>query len=200
MPTRRSSTLGPASRPVAVPEDLDLVAGGRVDGRVELPLHVRWSGPVVTYDLAGRPDRCRVYEQVLREGTDDDVRRFVDLDDLLEMYDQLVLAPTVRRTWVDWFGRHQGVDLDPVRGPEADKRRPAIIVSNDGATSTAQRLGRSASTVVPVSARTDRAYPFQVLLPAGETDVGSTRERWPDRSGPWPSSASERRSARCHRT
>ena len=29
------------------------------------------------------------------------------------------------------------VDLDPVRGSEASKRRPAVIVSNDGANSTA---------------------------------------------------------------
>lgn len=58
------------------------------------------------------------------------------------------------------------VDLDPVRGAEADKRRPAIIVSNDGANSTAQRLGHGVVTVVPVTSNTDRIYPFQVLLPA----------------------------------
>ena len=29
------------------------------------------------------------------------------------------------------------VDLDPVRGSEANKRRPAVIVSNDGANATA---------------------------------------------------------------
>ena len=101
--------VGPASRPVAVPEDLDLVSTGRVDGRVELPLHIRWSEPVVMYDMADRTDRSRVYEQVLREGTDDDVRRFVDPDELLDMFDQLVLPPAVRRAWVDWFERHRGV-------------------------------------------------------------------------------------------
>ena len=58
------------------------------------------------------------------------------------------------------------VDLEPVRGAEADKHRPAIIVSNDGANSTAQRLGRGVITVVPVTSNTDRVYPFQVLLPA----------------------------------
>jgi mRNA interferase MazF len=58
------------------------------------------------------------------------------------------------------------VDLDPVRGTEADKRRPAVIVSNDGANRTAERLGRGVVTVVPVSANTSRLYPFQVLLPA----------------------------------
>jgi mRNA interferase MazF len=63
------------------------------------------------------------------------------------------------------------VDLEPVRGAEADKQRPAVIVSNDGANSTAQRLGRGVITVVPVTSNTDRVYPFQVLLPADVTGL-----------------------------
>ena len=63
------------------------------------------------------------------------------------------------------------VDLGPVRGAEANKRRPAVIVSNDGANSTAQRLGRGVVTVVPVTSNTKRVYPFQVLLPANETGL-----------------------------
>ncbi len=58
------------------------------------------------------------------------------------------------------------VDQDPVRGSEADKRRPAVVVSNDGANRTAQNLARGVITVVPVSSQTGRVYPFQVLLPA----------------------------------
>lgn len=58
------------------------------------------------------------------------------------------------------------VDLDPVRGSEADKRRPAVIVSNDGANRTAQSLARGVVTIVPVTSQTSRVYPFQVLLPA----------------------------------
>ena len=34
------------------------------------------------------------------------------------------------------------VDLEPTRGSEANKRRPAVLVSNDGANAVAQRLGR----------------------------------------------------------
>lgn len=56
------------------------------------------------------------------------------------------------------------VDLDPVRGSEANKRRPAVIVSNDGANTTAERLGRGVITVVPVTSNMRRVYPFQVLL------------------------------------
>jgi mRNA interferase MazF len=59
------------------------------------------------------------------------------------------------------------VDLDPTRGSEADKRRPAVIVSNDEANTTATRLGRGVLTVVPVTSNVERVYPFQVLLPAG---------------------------------
>ena len=39
------------------------------------------------------------------------------------------------------------VDLDPVRGSESSKRRPAVIVSNDSANATAARLRRGVVTV-----------------------------------------------------
>lgn len=63
------------------------------------------------------------------------------------------------------------VDLDPVRGSEANKRRPAVIVSNDRANSTAARLGRGVVTVVPVTGNTDRIFPFQALLLAAATGL-----------------------------
>jgi mRNA interferase MazF len=63
------------------------------------------------------------------------------------------------------------VDLDPVRGAEANKHRPAVIVSNDAANRTAEQLGRGVVTVVPVSSNLRRVYPFQVLLPASETGL-----------------------------
>jgi mRNA interferase MazF len=63
------------------------------------------------------------------------------------------------------------VDLDPVVGAEANKRRPAIIVSNDGANVMAARVGRGVLTIVPVTSNTERIYPFQVLLEADETGL-----------------------------
>jgi mRNA interferase MazF len=63
------------------------------------------------------------------------------------------------------------VNLDPARGFEAAKTRPAVVVSNDAANATATRLGRGVVTVVPVTSRTDRVYPFQVLLPAHQTGL-----------------------------
>jgi len=65
------------------------------------------------------------------------------------------------------------VDLDPARGAEAAKRRPAVIVGNDGANLTAARLGRGVVTVVPVTSNVARIYPFQVLLPARECGIGT---------------------------
>lgn len=62
-------------------------------------------------------------------------------------------------------------DLDPARGSEADKRRPAVVVSNDRANATAARLGRGVVTVVPVTSNTTRVFPFQVLLPAELTGL-----------------------------
>src|SRR5438270_11984420 len=63
-------------------------------------------------------------------------------------------------------GEVRVVDLEPTQGAEANKRRPAVIVSNDGANRSAERLGRGVITVVPITTNTTRIYPFQVLLPA----------------------------------
>jgi len=63
------------------------------------------------------------------------------------------------------------VNLDPGRGSEAAKTRPAVVVSNDAANATATRLGRGVITVVPVTSNIARVYPFQVLLPAGQTGL-----------------------------
>jgi mRNA interferase MazF len=68
-------------------------------------------------------------------------------------------------------GEIRAVDLEPVRGAEADKRRPAVIVSNDGANGSAARLGRGVLTVVPVTSNVSRVYPFQVLLKADATGL-----------------------------
>ena len=70
-------------------------------------------------------------------------------------------------------GEIRVVDLEPARGSEADKRRPAIIVSNDGANASAVRHGRGVVTVVPLTSNVTRVYPFQVLLAAADTGLRS---------------------------
>ncbi|HXO54100.1 MAG TPA: type II toxin-antitoxin system PemK/MazF family toxin [Mycobacterium sp.] len=68
--------------------------------------------------------------------------------------------------WPVLRGEIWQVDLDPARGTEANKQRPAVIVSNDRANVTATQLGRGVVTVVPVTSNTDKVFPFQVLLSA----------------------------------
>jgi mRNA interferase MazF len=63
------------------------------------------------------------------------------------------------------------VDLEPVRGSEASKRRPAVVVSNDRSNVVAARLGRGVVTVVPITSNVARVFPFQVLLPGQEAGL-----------------------------
>lgn len=63
------------------------------------------------------------------------------------------------------------VQLDPARGSEADKTRPAVVVSNDAANERAERDGRGVVTVAPVTSNVTRVLPFQVLLTAADTGL-----------------------------
>lgn len=63
------------------------------------------------------------------------------------------------------------VDLEPIRGSEANTTRPAVIVSNDRANAAASSLGRGMVTVVPLTSSVDRIYPFQVLVAAPGTGL-----------------------------
>lgn len=68
-------------------------------------------------------------------------------------------------------GEIRWVDFEPVRGSEVDKRRPAVVVSNDAANESASRHGRGVVTVVPMTTNTRRIFPFQVLLAADATGL-----------------------------
>lgn len=58
------------------------------------------------------------------------------------------------------------VNLDPKRGSEADKIRPALVVSNNGANAAVTRNGRGVITVLPITSNVARIYTFQVKLDA----------------------------------
>ncbi len=62
-------------------------------------------------------------------------------------------------------------ELEPARGSEADKRRPVVVVSNDGANAAVERWGRGVVTVVPLTSNTTRMLAFQTFLPAEETGL-----------------------------
>lgn len=55
------------------------------------------------------------------------------------------------------------VRLDPVVGSETGKTRPALVLQNDLANRSSPTV-----TIVPLSTRVERVYPFQVRIPAGE--------------------------------
>ena len=63
------------------------------------------------------------------------------------------------------------VELDPVIGSEANKTRPAVIVSSNAANDSAERRGRGVVTVVPLSSNIRNVFGFQVLLPMAESGL-----------------------------
>lgn len=72
------------------------------------------------------------------------------------------------------------VNLEPVPGSEANKRRPAVIVSNDAANVAAERLARGVITVVPITSNTTNIRRFHVLLPAADTGLGRDSKAQPE--------------------
>lgn len=63
------------------------------------------------------------------------------------------------------------VDLEPVRGSEASKVRPCVIVSNDGSNAAAARAGEGVVTVAPVTSNVASVWPFQVLVAAADSPL-----------------------------
>jgi mRNA interferase MazF len=63
------------------------------------------------------------------------------------------------------------VDLEPARGSEVDKRRPAVVVSNDRSNAAVIRSGQGVITVVPLTSNVTRVFPFQAFLPAEATGL-----------------------------
>lgn len=68
-------------------------------------------------------------------------------------------------------GEIRVVDFEPARPGEAGKRRPAVLVSNDGANAMAALRGRGVVTVIPVTKNVERIHPFQVFLPAAQSGL-----------------------------
>ena len=89
-------------RPVEIPDDLGDRPATVRSGRVKLPNRIAWSGQS-EYDLDDPRGRAHIYELVMTEGTEDDVRTYIDLDVLLEMWDTMWLAAHVREQWADYL-------------------------------------------------------------------------------------------------
>ncbi len=63
------------------------------------------------------------------------------------------------------------VELESVCGSEANKTRPAVIVSSNAVNNSAERRGRGIISVVPVTSNLRHVFPFQVLLPKDQTGL-----------------------------
>ncbi len=98
-------------RPVAIPDDVDDPHLTKASGTVELPDHVYWSGPRRTWDLDDVRQRAQVYELILTEGTEADVRRFIDVRELVALWPRLYLPAHVREAWLDFLERRLHIDL-----------------------------------------------------------------------------------------
>jgi mRNA interferase MazF len=62
-------------------------------------------------------------------------------------------------------------DLDPIRGSEANKARPIVVVSHDALNKVVSQRGRGVITVVPLSGNVSRVFSFQVFLSAEVTGL-----------------------------
>jgi hypothetical protein len=101
-------------RVVRVPNRLPGLPVEQSLAEVELPLTVNWSQPGRVFRLSDRGDRARVYELVLREGSDPDVLTYIDGALLVDLWDELVLPRAVRAAWSPLIDQVRGVVDVPV--------------------------------------------------------------------------------------
>ncbi len=82
-----------------------------IDEVVELPFHLYWSDDNNRFDLSKRARLRSMYQIVLTEGTDDDVRTYINRALLIDVWDELWLSPAVHEAWDGWIeaGRHAAV-------------------------------------------------------------------------------------------
>lgn len=86
-------------RTAIVPTALPRLSVEQALAVVELPLHLNWSDLGRRFDLRDRADRVRVYETVLREGTGEDILRYIDGALLVDLWDELVVPAAIRSAW-----------------------------------------------------------------------------------------------------
>ena len=115
--------------PPEIPDDVDDPGVSKAHGVVTLPRRVNWSRTDPTYDLSDRRQRARVYEQVLREGAADDVRLFIDIDQLIDLWDELVLPPAVSSAWARWLSVHRNVRVVDCRERVIRRHSPPGLAS-----------------------------------------------------------------------
>jgi hypothetical protein len=73
---------------------------GPVAGKIELPLHVAWSGRRI-YDVGNSEERLVLYALLLAEAQRTDLERILHRESLISMWPRLrrLLGPHARREW-----------------------------------------------------------------------------------------------------
>jgi transcriptional regulator with XRE-family HTH domain len=101
--------VGPRGEPYVVPDRLWRLEIADALATVVLPSHLHWSGPSRIYRLADRRDRARVYEIVLREGTETDLLTYIDGAMLVDVWGDLILPAPLRAAWSPLIARYLDV-------------------------------------------------------------------------------------------
>ena len=104
-PTRRIGQASPSTarwRSSTPPADWS-VATGPTTGVVELPFHLYWSDDNNTFNLSKRARLRTMYQIVLTEGSADDVRSYINLALLIDIWNELWLSPAVHEEWDHWI-------------------------------------------------------------------------------------------------
>lgn len=93
-----------------LPESLDELAGP-VHGRVQLPLHVAWSG-LTAFDLDRPKPRMTLYRVVLSEGQRGDVMAYLNKELLKDQWPVLrtLLSRHIRNVWESAFAELVSAD------------------------------------------------------------------------------------------
>ncbi len=89
-------------RPVITPGSLSELSlpPHQAFATVELPIHLQWSPRGQIFCLQDRSgDRARAYEAILREGTLEDICRYIDGNLLCDLFEDLVLPDVIRACW-----------------------------------------------------------------------------------------------------
>ena len=82
------------------------VSGSSVEAMIsplEAPVRAASSRSNYGYDLADRRGRVAAYQRVMTEGLGEDVLHFVDVDRVVDMWDELHLSLHIRALWERWL-------------------------------------------------------------------------------------------------
>lgn len=100
--------VGYETRGVAIPEDVADPSTPKASGRVRLPDHIGWVPRADReYDLDDTRDLLFFYQELLAEARPDEIRWFVRVEKLVELWDRLLIPSHVQYAWGLWL-RQEG--------------------------------------------------------------------------------------------